>query len=117
MGLQDYESAVSLGKTIKGAIKGKDVVVIASTDLSHYVPKDIAKKKDTMVLDAIKAMDAKLLFATVEEHNISMCGYGPVIATMTACSGGKATLLRYATSGDVSPMSEVVGYAAVVIRK
>lgn len=117
MGFQDYESAVSLGKTIKGAIKGKDVVVIASTDLSHYVPKDIAKKKDTMVLDAIKAMDAKSLFATVEEHNISMCGYGPVIATMTACSGGTATLLRYATSGDVSPMSEVVGYAAVVIRK
>jgi hypothetical protein len=117
MGFQDYDSAVSLGKTIRGAIKGKDVVVIASTDLSHYVPKDVAKKKDTMVLDAIKAMDAKSVFRAVEENKISMCGYGPVIATITACSGGTATLLKYATSGDVSPMSEVVGYAAVVIGK
>jgi AmmeMemoRadiSam system protein B len=117
MGIQDYDSAASLGKTIRGAVKGKDVVVIASTDLSHYVPKDIAKKKDTMVLDAIKAMDAKSLFRAVKEHNISMCGYGPVIATMTACSGGTARLLKYATSGDVTPMNEVVGYAAVVIGK
>jgi AmmeMemoRadiSam system protein B len=117
MGFQDYDSAVSLGNTLKGAIKGKDVVVIASTDLSHYVPKEVAKKKDAMVLDAIRAMDAKSLFKAVKENNISMCGYGPVIATMTACSGGTATLLKYATSGDVSPMSEVVGYAAVVIGK
>ena len=117
MGFQDYDSAASLGKTIRSAIKGKDVVVIASTDLSHYVPKDIAKKKDNFALDAIKAMDAKALFRVVGEHNISMCGYGPVIATITACSGGTASLLKYATSGDVSPMSEVVGYAAVVIGK
>lgn len=117
MGFQDYDSAVSLGKTIRSATKGKDVVVIASTDLSHYVPRDVAMKKDTMVLDAIKAMDAKSLFRAVEDNNISMCGYGPVIAMMTASSGGTATVLRYATSGDVTPMSEVVGYAAVVIGK
>jgi hypothetical protein len=46
-----------------------------------------------------------------------MCGYGPVMATITACSGGKATVLKYATSGDVRPMRDVVGYAAVVIEK
>jgi len=117
MAFQDYDSATGVGKTIRDAIKGKDVVVIASTDLSHYVPKDVAAKKDGQVLDAIKAMDAKRLFRTVEDNDVSMCGYGPVIATITACTGGKATLLKYATSGDVSPMREVVGYAAVVIEK
>lgn len=117
MGFQDYDSAISVGKAIKSAIKGKDVVVIASTDLSHYVPKEVAKRKDTMALDAIRAMDAKALFKTVEENNITMCGYGPVIATITACSGGTPTVLKYATSGDVSPMNEVVGYASVVIGK
>lgn len=117
MGFQDYDSAISVGKTIRDAIKGKDVVVIASTDMSHYVAKDVARKKDGMALDAIKAMDSKGLFKTVEDQDISMCGYGPVIATMTACAGGKATLLKYATSGDVTPMREVVGYSAVVIEK
>ena len=117
MGFQDYDSAVSVGKTIRDAIKGRDVVVIASTDMSHYVAKDVARKKDGMALDAIKAMDSKGLFRTVEDQDISMCGYGPVIAMMTACAGGRATLLKYATSGDVTPMREVVGYSAVVIEK
>ena len=117
MGFQDYDSAVSVGKTIRDAIKGRDVVVIASTDMSHYVAKDVARKKDGMALDAIKAMDSKGLFRTVEDQDISMCGYGPVIAMMTSCAGGRATLLKYATSGDVTPMREVVGYSAVVIEK
>jgi len=62
-------------------------------------------------------MDAKRLWNVVRDHNISMCGYGPVMATMTACEGGKAVLLKYATSGDVQPMRDVVGYASVVISK
>jgi len=117
MGFQDYDAAVSLGKTIAAAVKGKDVVVIASTDMSHYVLKDLAKKKDSMALDAIRAMDARRLYDIVRDEGISMCGYGPVIATMTACVGGKASVLKYASSGDVQPMREVVGYASAVIEK
>ncbi len=117
MMIQDLESAVSVGKTIKNALKGKDAVVIASTDMSHYVAKEVARKKDGLAIDAIEAMDPKRLWNVVRDHNISMCGYGPVIATMTACEGGKAVLLKYATSGDVQPMRDVVGYAAVVISK
>ncbi|OGS55771.1 MAG: AmmeMemoRadiSam system protein B [Euryarchaeota archaeon RBG_19FT_COMBO_56_21] len=117
MGFQDYEAAVALGKTISSAVKGKEVVVIASTDMSHYIPKDLAKKKDSMALDAIRAMDPKRLYDVVRDEDISMCGYGPVIATMTACAGGKATVLKYSSSGDVQPMREVVGYASAVIEK
>jgi AmmeMemoRadiSam system protein B len=117
MGFQDIEAAKSVGDVIRDASKGKDVVVIASTDMSHYVTPGTAKVKDAMALDAIKAMNAGKLFDVVREENISMCGYGPVMATMTACSGGKATVLKYATSGDVRPMRDVVGYAAVVIEK
>jgi AmmeMemoRadiSam system protein B len=117
MGFQDLESAVSVGQTIAKAISGKDVVVIASTDMSHYVSPMLAKKKDGMALEEIKRMDTKALYDVVRDENISMCGYGPVIATMTACSGGKATVLKYANSGDVHPMAQVVGYASVVIAK
>jgi len=117
MGFQDLETALSVGKTIARAVKDKDAVVIASTDMSHYVSPSLAKKKDNMALDAIKAMDAKALYEVVRDQDISMCGYGPVIATMTACAGGKATLLKYANSGDVHPMAQVVGYASAVITK
>ncbi len=117
MMFQDFDAAVSLGKVIASAIRGKDVVVIASTDMSHYVPKDLAKKKDSMALDAVRAMDARGLYDVVRDQDISMCGYGPVIATMTACAGGRATVLKYSSSGDVHPMREVVGYASAVIEK
>jgi hypothetical protein len=117
MGFQDFEAAVSVGKTIREAIKDKQVVVIASTDLSHYVPKETARTRDGLVLDAIRAMDPKALYEVVQDEGISMCGYGPVMAAMTACSGGKATVLKYATSGDVQPMRDVVGYASAVIEK
>ncbi|OGS41482.1 MAG: AmmeMemoRadiSam system protein B [Euryarchaeota archaeon RBG_16_62_10] len=117
MGFQDYEAATSVGRTIAGAIKGKDVVVIASTDMSHYVTKETAKRKDGLALDAIRAMDPRRLYEVVRDNDISMCGYGPVMATLTACAGGRATVLKYATSGDVYPMRDVVGYASVVIEK
>ena len=117
MGFQDLDSAVSVGNTIARAISGKDVVVIASTDMSHYVSPMLAKKKDGMALEAVKSMDAKALYDVVRDQDISMCGYGPVMATITACAGGKATLLKYANSGEVHPMAQVVGYASVVITK
>jgi AmmeMemoRadiSam system protein B len=117
MAFQDYDAAASLGETIRDASRDRDVVVIASTDFSHYVTAGIAKSKDGMALKAIEAMDPKRLYEVVTGENISMCGYGPVMAMMVACSGGKARVLKYATSGDVRPMRDVVGYASVVVEK
>lgn len=117
MGLQDYEASKIVGEVIRDAIKGRDAVVIASTDFSHYVTPGTAKAKDSKALDAITAMDPARLFETVRDENISMCGYGPVMATMVACGQGKARVLKYANSGDVRPMRDVVGYASVVIEK
>jgi AmmeMemoRadiSam system protein B len=117
MGFQDLEAATSVGEQIRDAMKAKDIVVIASTDLSHYVPASVAMKKDTLVMNSIKAMDPKGLYDIVRDEDISMCGYGPVIAALTACAGGKASVLKYANSGDVHPMHDVVGYASCVIEK
>lgn len=117
MAFQDYDAAVSVGETIREGIEDRDVVVIASTDMSHYVTPESAKTKDRMALDAIEQMDAKALYDVVLDENISMCGYGPVMAMITACRGGKARVLKYATSGDVRPMNDVVGYASVVVEK
>lgn len=113
---QSYETAVEVGKIISSVIKGKDAVVIASTDFSHYVPKGEAYKKDKLAIDAIMARDAAKLESVVHQHDISMCGYGPVMAMLVAVGGEKVTLLKYATSGDVVPMQDVVGYGALIVH-
>lgn len=113
---QDYKTAKEVGQIIAEAIEGKDVVVIASTDFSHYVSPEKAKRNDTLAIQQILDLNPKGLEDTVKKHRISMCGYGPVMAMLAAVGGTEAELLKYATSGDVSPMPEVVGYGSVVVR-
>lgn len=117
MAFQDLDAAVSLGELVAKASKDRDVVVVASTDFSHYVTAATAKVKDSKALKAIESMDPKRLYDVVMDENISMCGYGPVMAMLVACRGGRARILKYATSGDVRPMRDVVGYASVVVEK
>jgi AmmeMemoRadiSam system protein B len=116
IGHQTYKMAKEVGGIISKAISGKDVVVLASTDFSHYVSRDIAEKKDMKAIEAIIKLDAKALFKTVDKFNISMCGYGPVMAMIEGVSGTQARLLKYSTSGDVMEMRDVVGYGALVVK-
>jgi AmmeMemoRadiSam system protein B len=116
IGQQTYKMAKEVGGIISKAISGRDVVVLASTDFSHYVPKEIAEKKDMKAIEAIIKLDAKALFKTVDKLNISMCGYGPVMAMIEGVSGTQARLLKYSTSGDVMEMRDVVGYGAMVVK-
>ena len=113
---QDRETAVAVGKRIGEVIQGRDVVVIASTDFSHYIPRDEARRKDAKVLDRIVAGDIQGIYEVIREESLSMCGYGPVAAMLAATKATNAELLKYATSGDVQPMYDVVGYGALVVR-
>ena len=116
---QDLGPSQDLGQAIASALKGKDSLIIASTDFTHYEPQSQASKKDRLALETILNLDPKQLETTVNAHNITMCGYGPVMAMLTAAKligANKARLLRYATSGDVvGDYSAVVGYASVEI--
>jgi len=115
MAAQDHETAVEVAEEIKKACRGRDVVIIASTDFSHYVPAQEAAKQDRSVIDRILALDAEGVYDTVIRKNISMYGYGPVMAMLLASGGSRAELLKYGNSGDVSPMEDVVGYAAIKV--
>jgi AmmeMemoRadiSam system protein B len=117
MAAQDYETAREVADELIKACEGKDVVFIASTDFSHYVPAAEAKKQDHGVIERILAMDPEGVYDTVIRKDVSMCGYGPVMTAMLASRGRHAELLNYATSGDVVPMTEVVGYAAIAITR
>ena len=93
------------------------MIVIASSDFSHYVPPQEAKRKDTLVIEKILKLNAKGVETAVNSQDVSMCGYGPVMAMLEAVNGEDAQLLKYATSGDVSPMDEVVGYAGIIVTR
>ena len=117
MGLQDLRDAVELGGIVRDAIAGRDVVVLASSDFCHYIPKAEAARRDRMAIDKILAFDVKGFDQTVRKHDISMCGYGPVMAMLTAVESGSPEFLKYASSGDVAGMAEVVGYGAIAVRR
>lgn len=123
MGLQEPSYAKSLGEAIALAseVLGKDVVVIASSDMSHYLPEEEAKSRDMAALDAILRMDVRGLFRTIFELDVSMCGPGPasVAITFARLKGiERGELVRYSTSAEaIGDKSFVVGYASVVFRR
>ena len=117
MGLQELPMAVEVGEVLRGALRGRDAVVLASTDFSHYIPKAEAARRDRMAIDKILASDVKGFYRTIKEQDVSMCGFGPVMAMMTAIGPAKPELLKYASSGDVAPMDDVVGYGAIAMRR
>ncbi len=110
-----------LGEGIARSIKekGNSVVIVASSDMSHYVSHDVAKKKDKMAIDKILSLDPEGLFDVVRKERISMCGCLPAIIMLLAAKtlgAGRAKLVRYATSGEVSgDYDHVVGYAGMII--
>jgi len=96
------------------------VLIIASSDMNHYEDDSITRVKDRKAIDQILALDPRGLYETVMNESISMCGFGPAVAMLTAVKrlgAQKAELVQYATSGDVSGDREtVVGYAGIVVR-
>lgn len=110
-----------LGEGIAKAIKASDypVVIVASSDMSHYITEDEARKKDKMAIDKLLSRDPEGLYNTVRREKITMCGYLPATIMLFAVNdlgAREARLVKYATSGEVSgDYEQVVGYAGVII--
>ncbi len=111
-----------IGSEIARAIREskRGVIVLASSDMTHYEPHESAKRKDSKAIEAILALDEDELLKRVDELDISMCGYMPVVSLISAAKelGAKeAELVRYQTSGETSgDYSAVVGYAGIIIK-
>ncbi len=119
--MQDFESSCEVGVAVAKALKGKNALVIASTDMTHYEPQKVAERKDKTVIESAAKLDERQLYSTVEMNQVSMCGYGPTVAAITAAKalGAKnGKLLCYKTSGDfVGDYSAVVGYASLIFTR
>lgn len=122
MGYQDRETAAGLGDTLArvvAATPNESILLVASSDLSHYEDAATAATLDAVVIRHVAAFDADGLMGALEDDPRHACGGGPMVAVLRASAAlgcARAEVLRYADSGDVSgDKTSVVGYMAAAI--
>ncbi len=130
VGTSDFDVLRGLGEALAEVIavrheEGQEddrdgkVLIIASSDMNHYESDAVTHAKDRKAIERVLAMDARGLWEVVMNEDISMCGFGPTIVMLTAAKllgASTATLVKYATSGEVSGDYEsVVGYAGIIV--
>ncbi len=121
MGRQTRATSFALSDAVAHAVResGKEVLLVASSDLSHYEDANVAARLDGVVVDRVGAMDAQGLMRALEREPRHACGGGPMVSVLDAAAklgASHAQVLRYADSGDVSgDKSAVVGYMAAAI--
>jgi AmmeMemoRadiSam system protein B len=127
MGYQTRDAAFALGDAIARAVAGRtaagsdtrNVLLVASSDLSHYEDARTAARMDAVVLGHVEALDPIALMDALEREPRHACGGGPMVAVLHAArrlGARQSRVLRYADSGDISgDKTSVVGYMAAAI--
>ena len=110
--------AAALAQVVR--LQEEPVLLVASSDLSHYEPRVRAAEQDRTLLDLIGALDGPGLIRYVQEHPVSMCGYGPVACILEAAKilgANRTTLVGYRTSAEAGgDPGSVTGYASLIIE-
>jgi len=121
LSISSFEECRELGTAIAHGIKdyGEQVLIVASTDMTHYESHQRAMQKDKMAIDKILEMNPEGLLKTVLGQGITMCGVVPTTVALIACleqGARSAELVAYSTSGETSgDYNQVVGYAGLII--
>jgi hypothetical protein len=114
---QDIDTAKALSAALEKLLRGRRAVLIASSDLTHYEPAEVARRKDMALLQHILHHDLEGFYSTLDRLSVTSCGFGAIATVMeTSVSLGlsKPELLKYATSGDTTGDNlQVVGYGAL----
>ena len=115
-----FSEVMEIAKAIALALNEREekFLIVASSDMSHYLPSHIAKEKDFKAIEEILRLDGRGLMEVVYREEISMCGYIPASIMVEASKllGAKrAELVAYSHSGEVTGEEPVVGYAGVVV--
>jgi len=115
-----YYKALGLEMGKKLQDLSKKIVIIASSDMTHYESLEDVQRKDKIAIDAILKLDEDLLLREIHTYHITMCGYAPAVIMLTAAKelGAKeAELVKYTTSGEITgDYHDVVGYAGIIVK-
>jgi AmmeMemoRadiSam system protein B len=114
---QDPDTTREVGRGVAEVVRGRKAVLVASSDFSHYIPADEARRKDQSLIADIVSMKVDSFYSTLERLDVTACGPGAIATVMqaaTALGFTKGELLKYASSGDTTgDNSRVVGYGAL----
>jgi AmmeMemoRadiSam system protein B len=120
LAFQDIESSRELGRGLSKMLAGRNALLIASSDLTHYEPADIAKEKDMALLKTVQELDIEAFYAVLETKQVTACGFGAIATVMEASrllGFKRGELHKYASSGDTTGDNQaVVGYPSVSFR-
>lgn len=121
MGTQDLRTCEALADAVLRASKGRDVLVVGSSDLSHFHSYEQARRLDGAVVDLVRKRDFRGLARGLENGSCEACGGGPVVTAMLFADRAGARgvrVLRYANSGDVTgDRHRVVGYLSAAFYR
>ncbi len=121
MKIQNLSASEEVGRAISKSVEGENTLIVASTDMTHYEPQNVAEKKDGKAIEKMEELDWEGLIKLIQEEGFSVCGYGPVATAILASKemgAKKGNLFKYATSGDTAgPSNEVVGYCSLGLMK
>ncbi|HSB83545.1 MAG TPA: AmmeMemoRadiSam system protein B, partial [Nitrosarchaeum sp.] len=115
---QSKKVAYQVGLAMTKIARKKKVMIIGSSDFTHYETNEFAHEQDTALIEPILKLDVDGFYDVLQKRNVSACGYGAIASTMIACKelgATKGELLKYATSGDImGDTSSVVGYGSII---
>src|SRR5258708_14617844 len=120
LGTVRFESLVSVGEWIGRLLESskENWLLLTTSDLNHYEDDATTRIKDRKAIEQLLALEPRGLYDACRNEEISMCGLGPAVATLTALNAlgaKKPELVKYATSSDVSgDRDTVVGYAGMI---
>jgi AmmeMemoRadiSam system protein B len=118
---QQMDVAQKLGSALAKVLKGKNALLVASTDLSHFYDQQTAERLDREMLRRFESFDPESIFEAEQSGKAFACGHGAVAAVLWAArelGANKVKVLQHATSGDMmGDYSSVVGYGAAVVLK
>ncbi len=116
---QSYAVCESIGKTLAKLANEMDILVLASSDFTHFESAESARKKDNQAMEYLEFLDPEGFLSFVRGHRVSICGAGPIAAAMIFAKERGATqfnVLKYITSGDITrDNSSVVAYVSATI--
>ncbi len=119
MGEQEFQTCQWLAEAVADAVRGKAVLVVASSDLSHFHDSEKARKLDQVAAERTSAFDPQGLSLDLSSGKCEACGGGPMVTAMLVArklGADRSQVLQYAHSGDVTgEQSRVVGYMAAAL--
>ena len=120
IGVQDITNITILAEALTKTLSNQNALVVATTDLSHFHPYEIASRKDKALIALFEEGSAEAVYDAYAKEEAEACGMGPVLTSILLARKMRwagPRLVRYANSGDVTgDKSSVVGYAAMAFR-